>query len=125
MSENEISYILRGVIFKVYNSLGPGLFESVYVALLKHELERAGLKVESQFPIQVYYDNEIIDIGFRADLLIENKVIVEVKSVENIAPVHHKQLLTYLKLSDMKLGILVNFNSDNVANSIYRKVNGL
>lgn len=125
MSENEISYILRGVIFKVYNSLGPGLFESVYVAILKYELERAGLKVESQYPIQVYYDDTIMDIGFRADLVIENKVIVEVKSVENIAPVHHKQLLTYLKLSDLKLGILVNFNADNVANSIYRKVNGL
>lgn len=125
MSENEISYILRGIIFKVYNSLGPGLFESVYVAILKYELERAGLKVESQYPIQVYYDDTIMDIGFRADLVIENKVIVEVKSVENVAPVHHKQLLTYLKLSDLKLGILVNFNADNVANSIYRKVNGL
>lgn len=125
MSENEISYILRGIIFNVYNSLGPGLFESVYVAILKYELERAGLKVESQYPIPVHYDDAIMDIGFRADLIIENKVIVEVKSVENIAPVHHKQLLTYLKLTNLKLGILVNFNSIDMKNSIFRKVNGL
>ena len=125
MTENDISYIIRGAIFNVYNNLGPGLLESVYVAALVFELKKEGLKVRKEVPVPVYYENEKLEVGFRLDLLVESKVIIEVKSVEKLAKVHHKQVLTYLKLTDMKLGILVNFNVDNIASGIFRKVNGL
>ena len=125
MNENEISYIIRGAIFKVYNSLGPGLLESVYEAALKHEIMKEGLLVESQVAVPVHYDGVKLDLGFRIDLLINDKVIIEIKSVEILAPVHHKQLLTYLKLTNRKLGILVNFNSDNISDGITRIVNKL
>ncbi len=126
MTENDISYIIRGAIFNVYNTLGPGLLESVYVAALKFELEREGLKVLKEVPVPVYYENEKLDIGFRMDLLVEDKVIIEVKSTENLAKVHHKQILTYLKLTKLRLGILVNFNVDDISlGGIFRKVNGL
>jgi len=125
MTENEISYKIRGAIFKIYNALGPGLLESVYVATLLMELKKEGLKVLKEVAVPVYYDNEKLDIGFRLDILVENKVIIEVKSVEHLAEVHHKQVLTYLKLTDLKLAILVNFNVDNIKTGIYRKVNGL
>ena len=97
MDENDITYSIRGAIFKVYNTLGPGLLESVYEAALKHELKKEGLTVENQVAIPVIYDSINLDLGFRLDLLVNNKVIVEIKSVELLAPVHHKQLLTYLK----------------------------
>jgi len=125
MTENQISFKIRGCIFKVYNELGPGLFESVYEAALSHELCKAGLKVKSQIPIPVIYDEIRLDMGFRADLIVEDKVIIEIKSIERLAEVHHKQLITYLKLTGLKLGILVNFNTDNINDSIFRKVNGL
>jgi GxxExxY protein len=125
MSENEISYLIRGAIFNVYNKLGPGILESAYEKALIYELKTLGLRVESQVPQQLYYNAVCLDVGYRLDLLIENKVIIEIKSVENLAEVHHKQLLTYLKLSKMRLGILVNFNSDNISKSIFRKVNNL
>ncbi len=125
LSENDISYIIRGAIFKTYNAIGPGLLESVYKAVLRFEIERAGLKVNTEVGLPILYDDVKLDIGYRIDLLIENKVIIEIKSIENLAPVHHMQLLTYLKLSTLKLGILVNFNTDNIQNSIFRKVNGL
>ncbi len=126
MTENEISYKIRGAIFNVYNTLGPGLLESVYVAALLFELKKKeGLKVRKEVPIPVFYEDEKLELGFRLDLLVEDKVIIEVKSVENLAEVHHKQVLTYLKLTEMKLGILVNFNVDNITSGIYRKVNGL
>ena len=125
MNENEISYIIRGAIFKVYNSLGPGLLESVYEATLKYEIMKDGLQVESQVAVPVYYDGVKLDLGFRIDLLINDKVIIEIKSVEILAPVHHKQLLTYLKLTDRKLGLLVNFNTDNISDGITRIVNKL
>ncbi len=125
MTENDISYIIRGAIFNVYNNLGPGLLESVYVAALIFELKKEGLKVRKEVPVPVYYENEKLEVGFRLDLLVESKVIIEVKSVEKLAKVHHKQVLTYLKLTDIKLGILVNFNVDNIASGIFRKVNGL
>ena len=89
------------------------------------ELEKNGLKVQSQIAINVIYESQVLDIGFRADLLVEDKVIIEIKSVEEISPVHHKQLLTYLKLTNRKLGILVNFNTDYIDKSIFRKVNNL
>jgi GxxExxY protein len=125
MTENDISYIIRGAIFKVYNELGPGLLESVYEEILAYELSKQGLDVMRQTPIPVYYDNIKMDIGFRSDILVNNKVIIELKSTESISEVHHKQIITYLKLSKLKLGILVNFNTNNIADSIYRKVNNL
>jgi len=125
MTENEISYKIRGAIFNVYNSLGPGLLESVYVAVLRYELIKYDLDVRVEVPAPVYYEDQKLDIGFRMDLLVEGKVIIEVKSVERLAEVHHKQLLTYLKLTNLKLGILVNFNVDRIKEGIFRKVNGL
>ena len=124
-TENDISYLIRGAIFKVYNELGPGLLESVYENVLMYELEKQGLSVKRQVALPVFYDNLKLDIGFRLDLLVNNKVIIEIKSVETLAKVHHKQILTYLKLSELKLGILVNFNVDDITKGIFRKVNGL
>ncbi|MFB9056426.1 GxxExxY protein [Mariniflexile ostreae] len=125
LTENEISYLIRGAIFKIYNELGPGLLESVYEVLLEFELKKQGLDVKKQVPLPVYYENNILEIGFRLDLLINNKVIIEIKSVENLTKVHHKQLLTYLKISELKLGILVNFNVEDISKAIFRKVNNL
>lgn len=125
MTENEISYKIRGAIFDVYSALGPGLLESAYEATLIYELKNRGLYVLSQVPLPLIYNNINLDVGYRIDLLVNNKVIIEIKSVEQIHAVHHKQVLTYLKLSGNKLGILVNFNCDNIGNSIFRKVNGL
>jgi GxxExxY protein len=125
MTENEISYKIRGAIFNIYNKLGPGLLESVYVAAFMVELEKQGLKTKKEVPLPVYYENKKLEVGFRIDLLVENKVIIEVKSVEHLAEVHHKQVLTYLKLTKLKLAILVNFNVDNIKSGIFRKVNEL
>jgi len=125
MTENDITYIVRGGIFKVYNTLGPGLLESVYEAALKYELINEGLHVKSQVEVPVMYNDIKLELGFRLDLLVNDKVIIEIKSVEDLAPVHHKQLLTYLKLTDKRLGLLVNFNSDNISKSIIRIANNL
>ena len=125
MTENEITYKLRGAIFRVYRTLGPGLLETVYEAALKHEIHKDGLIVNCQVPLPVIYDEVKMEVGFRIDLLVENKVIIEIKSVENLAEVHHKQVLTYLKLSGMKLGLLVNFNCVEIEKAIFRKVNKL
>lgn len=125
MTENEISYQIRGAIYKVYNAVGPGLLESVYQHLLIYELRKNGLNVGAEVSLPLYYDNIKIDIGFRADIIVEDKVIIELKSVECILPVHHKQLLTYLKITGLKLGILVNFNTDDLNHSIFRKINNL
>ena len=125
MTENEISYKIRGAIFKVYDELGPGLLESVYEAALCYQMEKDGLKVENQVKVDVYYDNHLLPLYYRLDILVEDKVIIELKSVEDIYPVHFKQLLSYLKLANKHLGILVNFNTDNINKSIYREVNNL
>jgi len=125
MNENEISYEIRGAIFEVFNELGPGLLESVYTQAMYIELVNKGLKVYKELALPVYYKNHKMDLGFRLDLLVEEKVIIELKSVETLLPVHHKQLLTYLKVTTLKLGILVNFNTDEISNSIFRKVNNL
>ncbi|MDT8411277.1 MAG: GxxExxY protein [Vicingaceae bacterium] len=125
MTENQISYKIRGSIFKVYNELGPGLFESVYEAALIYQLEKDGLQVKSQVAVPVYYDNIKLDLAFRLDILVEDKVIIEVKSVEELANVHFKQIINYLKITKLKLGILVNFNSEDITESIFRKVNNL
>lgn len=125
MEENEISYAIRGAVYNVYNALGPGLLESAYEAALLHELKKKQLVVKSQVALPMIYDDVKVDIGYRLDIVVENKVIIELKSVETLLEVHHKQLITYLKLSGMKLGLLINFNSDNISKSIFRKVNGL
>jgi GxxExxY protein len=125
MTENDISYKIRGAIFKVYNRLGAGLLESVYVAALSYELRKEKLKVKLEVPVPVIYENEKLEVGFRLDILVENLVIIEVKSVENLAEVHHKQVLTYLKLTNLRLALLVNFNVADIKSGIFRKVNGL
>ncbi|MBT1702736.1 GxxExxY protein [Chryseosolibacter indicus] len=125
MTENELSYKIRGAIFRVYNHLGPGLLESVYVAALAYELKKEGLIVKTQVALPVQYETEYLDLGFRIDILINDLVIIEVKSIESLHEVHHKQVLTYLRLSNKKLALLVNFNTTNISNSIIRKVNGL
>lgn len=124
-TENDISYIIRGAIFKVYNELGPGLLESVYEAVLSYELQKQGLNVKRQVSLPVFHEGVDIEVGYRLDLLVNYKVIIEIKSVEKLAKVHHKQVLTYLKLSKLKLGILVNFNEEDILKGIFRKVNGL
>ena len=124
-TENDISYLIRGAIFKVYNELGPGLLESVYEAVLLFELRKQGLDVKRQVALPVYYEGHKLEIGFRLDLLVNEKVIIEIKSVETLAKVHHKQVLTYLKISGLKLGILVNFNVEDITKGVFRKVNGL
>lgn len=125
MTENEISYQIRGAIFKVYNELGPGLLESIYQAALVYELNKRGLKVRKEVPIPVIYDGIKLDVNFRLDLLVENKVILELKSIEKLKRVHYKQLMTYLNITGLKLGLLVNFNTDDIMNSIKRVVNKL
>jgi len=125
MIENEISYIIRGCIFKVYNALGPGLLESAYEAALAYELKQAGLDVVCQLGLPFQYETIKLDIGYRIDLMVNDKVIVEVKSVENLTGVHFKQVVTYLKLSNKKLGLLVNFNTSKMEDSIKRIVNNL
>ena len=125
MPENDISYAIRGAAFKVHTELGPGLLESVYETALAYELRKEGLGVITQLGVPVIYDEIKMEQGFRMDLLVEDKVIVEIKSVEILSDVHHKQLLTYLKLSEKKLGLLINFNVTSLKNSITRIVNGL
>jgi GxxExxY protein len=125
MTENELSYLIRGAIFKVYNTLGPGLLESVYVAALVYELKKTGLVAKTEVPVPVIYEEQNLELGFRIDILVNDKVIIEVKSIELLAEVHHKIVLTYLKLTGKKLAILVNFNTDNISKSIFRKVNNL
>ncbi len=124
MSENELSYKIRGAIFTVYNYLGPGLLESTYQAALEYELNELGLSVEKEVTLPLKYKNIQFDTGYRIDLIVEKKVLIELKSIEEISPVHHKQVITYLKLSGIKLGILVNFNTMEIAKSIFRKING-
>ena len=123
MDENDISYAIRGCIFKVYNNLGPGLFESAYDAALRYEISKVGLNVRSQVSLPMFYESVKIDVGYRLDILVENKVIVEVKSVEKLLNVHHKQLITYPRVSELRPELLVNFNSDDISANIFRKVN--
>lgn len=125
MEENDITYKIRGCIFAVNRNLGPGLLESVYEAALVYELKKNNLEVKSQVPLPVLYEGIQLEVGFRLDILVEEKVIIEIKSVEELSKIHYKQLLTYLKLSDKKVGILVNFNCDNISENIKRIVNNL
>ena len=123
MTENEITYEIRGAIYDVYKALGPGLLESVYEEALVFELEHRGLKVERQKQVPVIYRGNLLKSELRLDLLVEDTVIVELKSVEEMKKVFSKQLLTYLRLMDKKLGLLVNFNTDNILQSIQRVIN--
>lgn len=125
MDENELSYIIRGCIFKVYNALGPGLLESAYEAALAYELRQTNLDIVCQLGLPFQYETIKLDIGYRIDLMVNDKVIIEVKSVENLTDVHYKQVVTYLKLSNKKLGLLVNFNTSKIDESIKRIVNNL
>ncbi len=125
MTENEISYQIIGASIELHKTLGPGLLESVYEEALALELEERGLRVQNQLAVPMNYKSLTFDKGFRLDLLVEDKVIIEVKSVEQLAPVHYAQLLTYLRLADKKLGLLINFNSKILKSDIHRIVNGL
>lgn len=125
MTENEISKAIFEAALKVHRSLGPGLLESAYEECLFYELNKAGLKVEKQKPLPLIYEEVHMEIGYRLDLMVENKVIIEVKSVEALNDIHLAQILTYLKLSNCKLGMLINFNVELVKNGIRRVVNNL
>jgi GxxExxY protein len=114
MDLDELTYQIRGCVFDVFKELGPGLFESVYEAALLFELSQKGFNVQSQTPVPVLYKSIRLEVGFRLDILVENNVIIEVKSVETLHDVHKKQLLTYLKLTGKKVGFLVNFNSSHL-----------
>ncbi|WP_265131167.1 GxxExxY protein [Chryseobacterium oranimense] len=125
MDENEISYMVRKCIFNVYNKLGPGLLEIVYQKILIYELQENGLDVKAESAIPIVYDGKEFDFNFRIDILVEDKVILELKSVKNLEDIHFKQLATYLKLSNKKLGLLINFNTTNILDGIKRVVNNL
>lgn len=125
MSENEISYKIIGAAMELHKILGPGLLESVYEAALAYDLREIGLEVKNQVPMPLVYKEVKQDIGYRLDLIVENKVIIELKSVENLAPVHFAQTLTYLKLADKKLALLINFNTKLLKDGIHRIVNNL
>ncbi len=109
----------------MYNTLGPGLLESVYVAALVYKLKKANISVKTEVPVPVIYEDEKLELGFRLDVLVNDLVIIEVKSIERLAEAHHKVVLTYLRLTGKKLAILVNFNTDDISKSISRKVNNL
>ncbi len=125
MHENEIARLVVDAAFKIHTTLGPGLLESVYEAVLAHELQKRGLHVLRQHPVPVVWETVHLAEGFRTDLIVETKVIVEIKSIEELAPVHKMQLLTYLRLADKRLGLLINFNTELIKNGIKRVVNGL
>lgn len=125
MTENEIAKEIVNACYNIHVQLGPGLLESVYEEILSYELSKLGLKAERQKSIPVFWEGRKMDIGFRADLIVGDKVIVELKSVEMIVPVHPKQLLTYLRITGLKLGLLINFNERLIKNGITRIVNNL
>ncbi|HEY5042300.1 MAG TPA: GxxExxY protein [Verrucomicrobiae bacterium] len=125
MSENEIAKIVVDCAYKVHVTLGPGLLESVYEAALAYEIQKRGLKVERQLPIPVSYGEVFLEVGFRVDLLVEDKVIIELKSEETNKPVHKKQCLTYTRLADKRLGLVINFGLERIKDGITRLANGL
>lgn len=124
MNENEIAEIIVNLGMKVHRILGPGLFEAVYETCLTYELEKAGLHVERQVALPVYYEGVRMDLGYRIDLMVNGKVIVELKAVDYLVPVHKAQLLTYLRFSGCKLGLLLNFNLPLFKDGINRVING-
>jgi len=125
MHENDVSFLIRQSAYQVHVALGPGLLESAYEAALTHELRLAGLRVQTQVPLPMVYKEIQLEVGYRLDLLVEGKVVAELKVVDAVLDIHHMQLLTYLKLSGHKLGLLINFNVMRIKDGIYRKVNNL
>lgn len=125
MNENDVAKQIVDVAFNIHKTYGPGLLESVYEAIAAYELRKRGLVVSRQQPIPVVHEEVRVGVGFRADLIVEKKVVVEIKSIEVISPVHKKQLLTYLRLTDKRLGLLINFNVELIKNGISRVVNQL
>jgi GxxExxY protein len=125
MHENEIARVIVDVAFHIHQRLGPGLFESVYETVMAYELRKRGLNVDVQVPVPVVWDGLHMDVGFRADLIVQGSVIIELKSIEAIAAVHKKQLLTYLRIADRRLGLLINFNTELIKDGITRIVNNL
>ncbi len=126
MDINDLSYRIIGCVYNVYNKLGPGLLESIYEKALMREFQKADIKAVNQQKIDVKYDGEPLGLDLRLDIVVEDTIILELKSVEKIMPVHLKQLFTYLKLTDKRLGLLINFNVDNIAKEgIHRIVNKL
>ena len=125
MTENELSRIIVDSAFKIHTTFGPGLFESVYEATMAHELQRRGCGVIRQQGIPVVFEGVKLNLGFRADIIVNRKVIIEVKSIETMGPVHAKQLRTYLRLTDLRLGLLINFNVELIKDGIRRVVNNL
>ena len=123
MTDNEITYEIRGAIYDVYKNLGPGLLESVYEEALAFEIQQRGLKVERQKQVPIIYKGNTLKTELRLDILVEDRVVVELKSVEEMKSVFYKQLLTYLRLMNLHVGLLVNFNTDNILESIERVVN--
>jgi len=125
VKENELAKIVVDASLKVHRALGPGLLESVYQSVLAYELRGQGLKVETEVPVPVIYGELKIETAFRADMIVDGRLVIELKSVEQITPVHKKQVLTYLRLTEIKLGLLINFNEELIKNGIHRIVNGL
>lgn len=125
MTYNELTYKIRGCVFEVYNQLGPGLLESIYEKAMIYELQKAGLSVKSQVHVPVVYKDVILETNYILDILVEDAVIIELKSVEKVLDVHKKQLLTYLKITNKKVGYLINFNDSSIVNGMTRIVNGL
>ena len=125
MTENELSRIVFDCALKVHQSLGPGLLESAYEECLFYELRKIGLNVEKQKPLPLIYEEVKLDVGYRIDIIVENKLIIEIKSVEALNDVHFAQLLTYVKLTNCKLGLLINFNVSLIKNGVKRVVNNL
>ena len=125
MTDNQLSYEIRGAIYDVYKALGPGLLESVYEEALTYELQKRGLKVERQKEVPIHYDGKLLYTTLRLDMLVEDQIIIELKSVKEMQEVFFKQTRTYLRLMNLHLGILVNFNVDNILeDAIYRVING-
>ncbi len=125
MTENELAKVVVDAAYKIHEKLGPGLLESVYHAILVYELEKRGLRIRSQNPVPVVWDGVKLDVGFEADIIVDDQLVLELKAVETVARVHKRQLLTYLKLTDCRLGLLINFGADLIKDGISRVVNGL
>lgn len=125
MTENQLAKIIVNECYIIHTKLGPGLYESVYEEVLTHQLNKQGIQIVRQKGIPLTWNEMDLELGFRADLIVEEKLIIEIKSIERIAPVHYKQLLTYLRLTELKLGLLINFNENLIKDGITRIVNKL
>jgi len=125
MTENELSYQIIGTALELHKNIGPGLLESVYENALAYDLKELGLEVKQQIAMPFFYKEIKMDVGYRIDLLVENKLIIEIKAVENLSPVYFAQVLTYIKLSNLKLGLLINYNTKTLKEGIYKIANNL